>query len=93
MDFAPTPELIEEALREAIRERTQARRSFERSITGGAARMTSAEHAMAVETAQTLWERWQAAENRVTELMRMAGPEMALRVTAQEEEEDEEGKA
>ena len=54
--------------------------------------MTSAEHAMAVETAQTLWERWQAAENRVTELMRMAGPEMALRVTAQEEE-DEEGKA
>jgi hypothetical protein len=85
MDFSPTPELIEEALREAIRERKQARATFERSIVGGAARMTTNEHAMAVETAQTLWERWQAAENRVTELIRMAGPEMALRVVAQEE--------
>ena len=85
MDFSPTPELLEEALREAIRERQQARETFERSIVGGAARMTSAEHAMAVDTVQTMWERWQAAEGRVTELIKMAGPELALRVTAQEE--------
>ena len=85
MEFEPTAELIEEALREAIRERDQARLGFERGITGGAARMTSAEHAMAVDTAQTLWERWQEAERRVTELIRMAGPELALRVVAQEE--------
>ena len=85
MDFEPTPELIEEALREAIRERNKARETFERSLVGGAARMTTAEHAMAVDTVQTLWERWQAAESRVTELIRMAGPELALRVTAQEE--------
>jgi hypothetical protein len=85
MDFAPTPELIEEALREAIRERDQARRRFERGLAGGASRMTAAEHAMAVDTAQTLWERWQAAESRVTELIRMAGPDLALRVLAEEE--------
>jgi hypothetical protein len=85
MDFSPTPELLEEALREAIRERDSARATFERSIVGGAARMTSAEHAMAVDTAQTLWERWQQAEGRVTELIRMAGPDMALRIVNQEE--------
>ena len=85
MDFEPTPELVEEALREAIRERNQARETFERSLAGGAARMTAAEHAMAVDTVQTLWERWQAADRRVTELIRMAGPDLALRVTAQEE--------
>ena len=85
MDFSPTPELIEEALREAIREREQARATFERAIVGGAARMTAAEHAMAVDSAQALWERWQQAEARVTELIRMAGPELALRVVAQEE--------
>jgi hypothetical protein len=85
MDFSPTPELIEEELRRAIRERDHARLVFERGITGGARRMTAAEHAMAVDSVQTFWERWQAAENRVTELIRMAGPEMALRVAADED--------
>jgi hypothetical protein len=88
MDFSPTPELIEEALRLAIRERDQARAQFERGIVGGSKRMTASEHAMAVEGYQGLWERWQAAENRVDALIRMAGPELALRVVA-----DEEGKS
>jgi hypothetical protein len=92
MDFSPTPELIEEELRIAIRERKQAHAEFERSMVGGAHRMTAAEHAMAVDSFQSLWERWQAAENRVTELIRMAGPDMALRVVADEETGDGDGK-
>lgn len=88
MDFSPTPELIEEELRRAIRERDRARAAFERSVTGGAHRMTMSEHAMAVDSVQSFWDRWQAAESRVTELIRMAGPELALRVVA-----DEEGKS
>jgi hypothetical protein len=84
MDFSPTPELIEEALRAALRERKAAREAFERGIIGGAKRMTALEHAMAVDGFEAAWERLQQVENRVTELKRMAGPELAARVVKEE---------